>query len=385
MGMHAEQTWNLKIAVLSLADINNYGDKFFPYIFRSELKARFPNAEIGLYTNSEYHCELYDTSKYSLPGLADYDAVILAGGDTIQRLDEENWNDIYGSSTLGRKPSDIIFQWLALDKPYKAYFSVGVHPQMQEHRQDILNMLTRLDYLSVRGGLSKKIIEGSLVYNYNQIRIVPDLGWLFAKYLDRMEPDLPETGLTPGNYMVFEVFYEFDDEILRFSAKALSEFQSETNVKVMLLPIIHTKSKRALSTWNDYYPLSKIQEYAGGAFLLMPDQLSIANVGFLLKNAKFYLGSSMHGAVTCLSYGIPAGNILTWTAPKLQELHGARMRADCFINHWGKLPGLLRQLNREAEDNTNRGYGKIYADYMRHRLSQELDYLCLEIQKRRFL
>lgn len=105
--------------------------------------------------------------------------------------------------------------------------------------------------------------------------------------------------------MVFEVFYEFDDEILRFSAKALSEFQSETNVKVMLLPIIHTKSKRALSTWNDYYPLSKIQEYAGGAFLLMPDQLSIANVGFLLKNAKFYLGSSMHGAVTCLSYWNP--------------------------------------------------------------------------------
>ena len=50
MGMHQEQTLNLKIAVLSLADINNYGDKFFPYIFRSELKARFPNADIDLYT-----------------------------------------------------------------------------------------------------------------------------------------------------------------------------------------------------------------------------------------------------------------------------------------------------------------------------------------------
>lgn len=370
----------LKIAVLSLADINNYGDKFFPYIFRSQLQQRFPVAKIDLYTNMTYRCELYETLEYSLNCMEKCDAIILAGGDTVQRLDEESWNDVYPSTFHNRKPSDMIFEWLNLEKPYKAYFSVGVHPQMKACRQDVLNMLQQLDYLAVRGELAKKILEDDLVLNWNNIRIVPDLGWMFQQYIDELEKANPYSYHTPASsYMVFEIFYEFDDEVLQFASKVLQEFQNETGIQVVLLPIVHTKSRKELSTWNDYYPLSKIQEYADGSLTLMPDRLSIAEVGVLLKYAKFYLGGSMHGAVTSLSYGNPAANILTWTAPKLQDLHGTRMRTDCFINHWGKLPELLRKLNLEAEDETSKKYAVMYADYMRYRLSEELDWLCNDI------
>ncbi len=372
-------TSHLKIAVLSLADINNYGDMFFPYIFRLELQSRLPTAKIDLYTNMQYHCDIYDTAEYSRNRLLDYNAVILAGGDTVQRLDEENWKDIYPSDIGKKRPSDIIFDWLDLDKPYKAYFSVGVHPQMQEYRQDVLSAISRLDYLAVRGVLSKKILEGAIISNNNKIRIVPDLGWLFNRYIDVLEKETEGFCVPSKPYMVFEIFYEFDEEVLRFAARTLQQFQSETGVEVMLLPIVHTKSRKQLSTWNDYYPLSRIAEYTDNALTLMPDQLSAAEVGILLKNAKFYLGSSMHGALTCLSYGKPAGNILTWTAPKLQELHGARTRADCFINHWGRLPEFLRKLDKEAEEKNEKKYSIMYADYMWYRLSTELDELCRQI------
>lgn len=159
----------------------------------------------------------------------------------------------------------------------------------------------------------------------------------------------------------------------------MARFQEETGVRVVLLPIVQTKSTQTLSSWNDYYPLSRLQECAEGEFLLMPDQLDIFDLGRLLKHAKFYLGGSMHGAVTCLAYGKPAGNVLTWTAPKLQDVHGMRMRADCFITHWGRLPKLLYALNAEAEDEKAARYAVQYADYMRYRLSVEIDLLCRQL------
>lgn len=369
----------IKIAVLSLADINNYGDVLFPYVFRNEIRKRIPNAAIELITNVEYKNDLYSTTAYRKEELAKYDAVILAGGESIQRLDEEAWNNIYDENCINRA-SDIIFDWLDLPKPYKAFFSVGVHPHMLDHSQDILFALKHLDYWSVRGELSKKIIERSIVLNYNQIRIVPDLGWKFNQYIDELGQKTHQVEHLPPNYMVFELFYESDEDVVRFVARELLKFQEETGVQVVLLPIVHTKSRNTMSSWNDYIVLSRINKYANERLQLMPDQLSFTKVGTILKNAKFYVGSSMHGAVTCLSYGKPAGNALTWTAPKLQDLHGARMRTDCFINHWGKLPYLLRRLNKEAEDNVNQVYAQQYSDYMRYRLDIELDELSIHIK-----
>jgi hypothetical protein len=85
----------------------------------------------------------------------------------------------------------------------------------------------------------------------------------------------------------------------------------------------------------------------------------------------------MHGAVTCLAYGKPAANILRWTAPKLQDLHGLRNRQDCFSNDWGMLRELLETLNREAEN----GFvdRDIHSRYMRSRLTQEISRLCTKI------
>lgn len=114
----------------------------------------------------------------------------------------------------------------------------------------------------------------------------------------------------------------------------------------------------------------------------MPDGLDIFEIGVLLGNAKFYVGGSMHGVVTSLACGHPAGNVVTWTATKLQDLHGARMQADCFINHWGKLPELLYRLNREAEEEACCQHNELYAEYMRDRLSRELDELCNQIKER---
>lgn len=45
-----ENKKNIKIAMLSFADIDNYGDVFFPYIFKGEIIKRIPNAQLYFFT-----------------------------------------------------------------------------------------------------------------------------------------------------------------------------------------------------------------------------------------------------------------------------------------------------------------------------------------------
>jgi hypothetical protein len=85
----------LKIAVLSLADIDNYGDIFFPYMFRAELLKRLPEAQVDLFTNNSFDGGVYKTLSFQPTMLNNYNTIILAGGDTIQRLDEEVRKPIY--------------------------------------------------------------------------------------------------------------------------------------------------------------------------------------------------------------------------------------------------------------------------------------------------
>lgn len=188
----------------------------------------------------------------------------MAGGETVHFWeDEESWENLYEEPANGRKISDIVFDWLTLEKPFKACFSVGVHPNMLYHQDLTLQLLKKLDYLAVRGEMSKKILEGGIISNDNYIRIVPDIGWLFPKYIENAVPDIP---LPSKPYMVFEMFYESDEETILYAADTLKNFRQKTGVEVVLLPIVQTKSKQKDSSWNDYKALLKIYQLSRGNY-----------------------------------------------------------------------------------------------------------------------
>ena len=84
-----------KIAILSLADINNYGDTFFPLVLKSELLKRIPDARIELITNTEFDCGLYKTTAYSKEFVSEFDAIVLGGGELISPYDNESFLATY--------------------------------------------------------------------------------------------------------------------------------------------------------------------------------------------------------------------------------------------------------------------------------------------------
>lgn len=86
----------IKIALMSVADMGNYGDMLFPFVARNELKRRIPNATFRFYTPTERDVEGEHCFAYDLAGLREYDpdAVIVVGGEVIHKF-EIIWQRVY--------------------------------------------------------------------------------------------------------------------------------------------------------------------------------------------------------------------------------------------------------------------------------------------------
>ena len=139
--------------------------------------------------------------------------------------------------------------------------------------------------------------------------------------------------------------------------------------------IMYTKKQ-----WFERSALKKISDASGGLSFL-PEAHNILETGTILKYAKFFLGCSLHVAITSLAYGKPAFNIHGAINTKLQDLHAARFRSTCFCNTWEVLPGVLERLTHEAENEIDRKYALMYAEYMRYRVEREFDNLAARIKR----
>lgn len=366
-----------RIAILSLADINNYGDVFFPLVIREELKERLTGGEIDIITNTGYSCSLFETISYAKKRMRDYDVIIYGGGEVISPYDNNDFKSIY-SKTYKGVPSNIAYEWLDLEDPVKIWFGIGAHPILFDYPKEVQCALDKLDYLCVRGTISKKVLDGGFTNNNGKIRVIPDLGWLFPKYVDESDSEklLLNLGINKNqSYMVFEAVSEKNIPINpQKIAMDLVSFQRKSGVKVLLLPIIKTKG-----LWDEMKIIREIEDAAAGELTRLPSDFNVLQTGAILKNAEFFVGSSLHGAITMLSYGKPVVNIRGSIHTKLQDIHASRYRSTCFVNDWECLPGVLERLNNEAKNKEDYKYAMLYAEYMKYRLEKEFDNLAMTI------
>src|SRR5690606_1041638 len=172
---------NLRIAMLSFADINNYGDILFSHVFKAEITKRLPSASIDFYTPSTIELEGFSYEGYLREKLdGNYDAIFLAGGEVVHLFDERTWAPIYekqNKKVVSKNASDTVWDWVDCDSKFKAWLSVGVRPFGDKWDEDkVKHTITSLDFVGCRGILSKKILEGSDFEKFNSaITITPDL------------------------------------------------------------------------------------------------------------------------------------------------------------------------------------------------------------------
>jgi hypothetical protein len=360
----------MRLAMLSFADINNYGDIMFSHVFRMEMQKRNPNLIIDFYTPSEIELEGIKYKGYLKERIDNnYDAVVLAGGEVVHLFDERTWNPIYekqNKKVLSAKPSDIVWEWSEFNIAFKAWFSIGVRPFGDKwDSEKISKTIKNLDYISTRGILSKKILEESNFEKFNsKINITPDLGWIFPDYIDFL--DLRGKLYTKyinksSNYLLFQVHNVTELEAKSISKK-LSKIKLEHKLEVVLMPVIHL--------WKDEIYLQQINYFANEDFLVLPNNLSIIEMLDIIVNSKMVITSSLHVAITALADGIPASVFNKWQGSKLQDLFGLQFRTNALFSDISEFEQIIELLNDEVKRPNSI---KLYSRYMKSKLSDVFD------------
>jgi len=364
--------------MFSFGDIDNYGDILFAHIFDMEMRRRFPGVRIDHYAPTTAVSDGIEYIAYQREKVdGRYDALVLAGGEVVHFFDDRTWRPLY--ARLNRvvesgRPSDVVWDWAHCRAPYKAWFSVGVRPFEDQFDEDCFrSVLDALDHLSVRGALSKKILEqGAWNIADPRITMTPDLGWIFPRFLAQSgEKGRHHQRITGGeqDYVLFQV-NNINEEEASVIGTGLRAFQDKYGVKVLLLPVIHP--------WEDVKYLRLIAERSNGELALLPDRSSVLEMADLMVHAQVVLCSSLHTAITALAAGVPAAVMNKWQGTKLQDLFGHQFRLEHLSNDPAQTLPMLEKLWKERED---RAVLKAYASFMELAVDRAFDDLAAGVRK----
>lgn len=98
--------------------------------------------------------------------------------------------------------------------------------------------------------------------------------------------------------------------------KELKKIQEQHQMDIVLCPIGYA------SGHDDMDFLSDVKTYSGGEFALV-DDLNIWEIMYVISQSKCYIGTSLHGAITALSFSVPHIGL----NPKVKKL-------DSFLRDW---------------------------------------------------
>jgi hypothetical protein len=291
-------------------------------VVAKEITRRFPNSHISYIsaTGSKWG-PLPDSIRIDQISFDDFDLLILAGGCVVHREDEmlQNIYELFGEESI-RNPTDLVFCWTNSKARYKAWLSLGVpifNETLEKNpRSAIQKAIKSLDYVGVRGSNSIARIR-ELHLDDVPLRVTPDLGWIFPRLLSsnkpfvkRSESNIPE--LSESDYIVIQTIWGIPEHAI----EQVCKWTLEKSMKIVLLPLTRC--------WSDEDRLKEFHDYAkslGFQHTLLIDT-SISDVSKLeiLSKTKMYLGESLHGFVSTISYGIPSGVIAKFKLDKFDEM-----------------------------------------------------------------
>ncbi len=336
-------------------DVHNYGDLLFPLVLKQELArslgpitqtlaapngGRFPGDETQ---NVRRITRLEDPGFFSQA--LESSGIVLGGGDII-RFDDENLARLYGWSAQSAASSRFFTLFVddlgQLARIYPVFWNaVGVPFEIPLDCQERLRASARhVRYLSVRDELSKKRLERAGVER--EIEVVPDTAFLVPPLFDsRARNAIVERfrglGYYParGQVLTFQVSATFMPS-QQALATILAGFQSANpELSLCLLPIgiCH----------DDLRTLRALCRRMGGRVFLVDTQTRPDEVGAVIADSTYFVGSSLHGNITAYAYGVPHLVLAFDEKPptKLGQYAALVERQDCLIQSIDDLsPGL---------------------------------------------
>lgn len=325
----------MKVALVGAIDRYNYGDVLFPIIVEEALKKRISDIKFDYYGYKRTDLsrfDVYPTKEIKDIKNDDIDAIIVVGGEVltspwsltylflfedyrkanilskIKKITREPIFGFWAKMKLGytqRMP------WIFEKKDYPnkkiIYNTVGggaVFRVLEKKKKYFNKSLNQADFISVREESTKK--------NLNKIGVKSVLGYPDSAFL--MSELFPKNSLEKlsshnmknikDDYIVFQIGKKYgigkEDTIF----EKLKVFIEKTHLNVVLLPI------GMVALHEDAIPLKKIYESFQDSNLankvILINNNTIFDTMSIIANSKLFIGTSLHGNVTALSYGNPS-------------------------------------------------------------------------------
>jgi hypothetical protein len=340
------------IRLLCSCDRYNYGDLLFPIVTRAALTAILGPDDP--YEFAQYGMARSDLSVYgALPsrGIRDLykdaksgDVVLLAGGENLaqtwlvmhltllsagmaarwkkytERLDASLVEKLSRWRYRGRQSFPYILspdQFIAGVRVM--YNSMGGWPLRfypPPSQQAIASSLAKASFISVRDQESASILrelDASLC-----IHVAPDCVFLLADFLPRYQlaesisQAVQEVIQDAGEYFCFQCNPRFGQMHLEELKRQLLTLSAQSGLSIVLTPI------GRIHSFEDDVFLASLAAEMGGPVRVLPDSATVYDILYTLASARLFCGTSLHGVVTAMTYGVPFVAMLT-EDPKLRN------------------------------------------------------------------
>ena len=327
-----------KLYILAPNDRFNYGDLLFPYIIRHYLGDNFDDIIYCSTSESDLSerggIKTKDSKELYNLDLTYNNYLIVAGGESLC----SPWIDILSFINpqvmkfkkilsliprLTNLPSiqSIINYSLCkiFDLRTKYPFSVGknelsdfssivynslggislLHNQKLNDR-DTLKILKSVDYISVRDNDTHEALSKAGIKHF----VSPDCAILMSNVFDDavLKGKLTTSVLSLVNtekYLFFQVGLKYAKNNIRELAHQLQSICANHDIKICLCPI-----GTALGH-SDQIALNTISEILSPQSSFVIYNPNIFDIMYLISHSKVYVGSSLHGTITAMSFNVP--------------------------------------------------------------------------------
>jgi len=325
-----------KILIIGAFDRFNYGDLLFPIIIEQQLKTYNKELDIAYFG-------IIESDLSTLGGKPTQDIqhfykactegnkranIIVAGGEAIA----VTWNSLLAALRKNYRPirryqhhlekfidlnklakgvlkgkTDLPFVFNSSDfnnVDHVLFNSLGgseIPDKIFKQVPGLKSKLQLVDYFSVRDKVTQEHLKEKEIAS----SLYPDSAILMSKFytpekLNKLISDEVRNYVQhkKGKYVFFQTNRNHAKQQEAKIAATLNKIYQEEGIDCCLCPIGKASNHNDDDALKVIYPLLK-----GGAKLF--DEVNIWDIMYLIAHAQCYIGTSLHGAITAMSYAVP--------------------------------------------------------------------------------
>lgn len=196
-----------------------------------------------------------------------------------------------------------------------------LQPSIFQQYPHLVSKLRQIDYFAVRDNASQQVLAKVEV----PVHLYPDSAILMSKFFPVTELERRVSnavrefvGQHQGRYVFFQIKNNHAKQHEQILAAQLDAVARHSGLHLCLCPI-----GKALNH-DDHLALGRIAPLLNARYTLF-NHVTIWDIMFLIAQSGTYIGTSLHGAITAMSYAVPYVGL---AVPKL----------DSYLNTWGVAP-----------------------------------------------